>query len=183
MNVALKEWASVIAALGSGMQIMLLRKGGIVEAARGGFELRHRQFLLFPTFEHQHSAMLKPGFQDLVVSPSDLIRIQYVAEVSDIFTAPSSLEAWSAFDGHFIWNDAYLRIRYDYRPDLPLYIILLRVSRLQTEHRIADRPSYAGCKSWVHLSEEIPVTDAEPVLDDKKFQELRTMYIEVLCAS
>ena len=58
LRVALKEWAVVCAALGSGRQIILLRKGGIYESA-GEFEIEHRQFLLFPTYLHQNAGMLK----------------------------------------------------------------------------------------------------------------------------
>ncbi|MGH9628683.1 MAG: DUF1802 family protein, partial [Bryobacteraceae bacterium] len=65
MNIALKEWASVVSALGTGRQILLLRKGGIVEARRGGFELRHHEFLFFPTYEHQHADSLKPELSAL----------------------------------------------------------------------------------------------------------------------
>src|SRR3954447_14252178 len=54
VNTALKEWASVISVLSTGQQVVLLRKGGIVEAKRG-FELLHPEFLLFPAFEHQHA--------------------------------------------------------------------------------------------------------------------------------
>ena len=60
LNVALKEWATVCAALGDGRQMILLRKGGIYESA-GEFEIEHRQFLLFPTYLHQNAEMLKPA--------------------------------------------------------------------------------------------------------------------------
>ena len=49
---ALKEWAVVCKALEEGRQILLLRKGGIMEYKQG-FEVKHNKFLLFPTFEHQ----------------------------------------------------------------------------------------------------------------------------------
>ena len=52
MNVtiaALKEWAIVCKALEEGRQVLLLRKGGIMEY-RQGFEVKHNNFLLFPTF-------------------------------------------------------------------------------------------------------------------------------------
>ncbi|MGV3757322.1 MAG: DUF1802 family protein [Verrucomicrobiota bacterium] len=48
MNVAFKEWAIVVDALGRGEQIILLRKGGISEG-RGGFQVEHPQFLFWPT--------------------------------------------------------------------------------------------------------------------------------------
>src|SRR5271154_4893658 len=84
--VALKEWATVCRALESGRQILLLRKGGIYEAA-GEFELEHRRFLLFPTFLHQNLAMLKPvehtGFRAVSAEPSE-VRLSAAAEVTDI---------------------------------------------------------------------------------------------------
>src|SRR3954449_6926532 len=93
VNTALKEWASVIAALASGQQIVLLRKGGIVEAKRG-FELLHPEFLMFPTFEHQHADWLKPEFKALAQPPSsDGIRIDHMARVTSIFPAPDPIPA------------------------------------------------------------------------------------------
>src|SRR2546421_11105863 len=59
LSIALKEWATVCRALETGRQILLLRKGGILESI-GGFELENPQFLLFPTYLHQNLAMLKP---------------------------------------------------------------------------------------------------------------------------
>src|SRR3954453_990960 len=49
---ALKEWAIVCKAIEDGKQVLLFRKGGIMEY-RNGFELKHKVFFLFPTFEHQ----------------------------------------------------------------------------------------------------------------------------------
>jgi hypothetical protein len=167
MNIALKEWASVIAALAMGKQIVLLRKGGIVEAKRG-FELRHREFLLFPTFEHQHAASLKPEFQALADSPpGGGIHIEYLARVTDIFPASDSIDA-----AH-IWNQRFLAMRREYRPDLPLYLIQVRVYRLVQPSLIPNRPSYAGCKSWVNLTEEIDVGGAVPVLGDAAYEGMR----------
>src|SRR5437773_9464444 len=99
MNVALKEWSSVIAALDRGLQIFVLRKGGIVEARRG-FELRHREFLLFPTFAHQHARYLKPEHQALAREPEDSggIRISHAAQVVDILVAPHSVATFRAAD-------------------------------------------------------------------------------------
>src|SRR5881394_3826547 len=76
LNVALKEWASVCSALQEARQIILLRKGGILEAI-GGFELEHPQFFLFPTHLHQNAQMLKePERKRLVVlkeEPAEIV--------------------------------------------------------------------------------------------------------------
>ena len=49
---ALKEWAIICKAAEDGKQVLLFRKGGIMEY-RNGFELKYKNFFLFPTFEHQ----------------------------------------------------------------------------------------------------------------------------------
>ncbi len=145
---------------------MLLRKGGIVEAKRG-FELLHPDFLLFPTFEHQPVASLKPEFQGLVCPPAaDGIHIEFLARVTGIFPAPDPIPA-----AH-IWNDRFLAMRRDYRPDLPRYLILVRVYRLPKPRVIPNRPSYAGCKSWVNPTGEIDIGGASPVLDDAAYERM-----------
>src|SRR5713226_5681264 len=84
MNIALKEWAGIVEALRTGRQILLLRKGGIIEAAREGFVLKHREFLLFPTFEHQHRAAIRPEFHQLVTEPDpDRIPIRLLVQLTD----------------------------------------------------------------------------------------------------
>jgi hypothetical protein len=175
MNVALKEWSAVIAALDGGLQIFLLRKGGIVEAKRG-FELRHREFLLFPTFEHQHAQSLKPEFRDLLTGAAESaegIRISHVARVEQVLDAPESMAGMESIYGRHVWNREFLRMRYEYRPDLPLYLILVRVRRLNTVRTIPRRPAYAGCKSWVNLTEELAVEAGEGVLAEGEFDRRR----------
>ncbi len=173
MNIALKEWAAVIEALGQGRQILLLRKGGIVEAKRG-FELRHREFLLFPTFEHQQAQYVKPETRQafeaaMKAAAPERVRIAYLARVAAVDLAPP-LETMRKLDASHVWSDAFLQQRYEYRPDLPLYLIALRVYRLGREQVIPNRPSYAGCKSWVNLTEEVDVAGATPVLTDAEFE-------------
>lgn len=168
MHIALKEWSAVIAALDRGMQIFLLRKGGIVEARRG-FEPRHAEFLLFPTFEHQHARSLKPEYAELLgdgAPARGLVRITHFARATDVLRAPPAAQALG--DSH-VWNQEFLGQRYAYRPDLPLCLLVVRVYRLARPSGIPLRSSYAGCKSWVHLSEEIPTAASEPVLEDAEF--------------
>src|SRR5436309_9744278 len=86
LNIALKEWDTVCDALRSGRRMILLRKGGIAEGA-GGFQVEHRQFLLFPTFVHQDYRMLKPEaharFQPRAAEPQQ-VRIDTSAEITNI---------------------------------------------------------------------------------------------------
>jgi hypothetical protein len=181
MDVALKEWSSVIDALERGRQILLLRKGGIVEAARGGFQTRHPEFLLFPSHEHQHNESLKPEFQ----KPADpgkpgWLPIRVLAKITDVLPAPPTLESIRAIDDAHIWNERFLRMRYEYRPDLPLVVLLVRAWRLDPPVRIPDRTSYTGCKSWVNLSENINVSSAVPVLSEEAYQSKRAQLLAKL---
>lgn len=179
MNAALKEWAAFTQALARGLQIAILRKGGIVEAGRGGFQLRYREFLLFPAHEHQHAAMLRPEAAALAECwQEDSIPITTLAKVTDIRRAPADRSL--LLHEEFLWNQAFLDQRYGYRPDLPLWLILIRAWRLAAPVRIPNRPSYAGCKSWVNLTEEIDAAGASPVLDEETFSARRARLLERL---
>ena len=52
-HTALKEWASVIDALGRGDQVILIRKGGIADPK---FGVEAERFYLYPTFFHQQQS-------------------------------------------------------------------------------------------------------------------------------
>jgi len=164
----------VVAALASGDQVLLLRKGGIAESRRG-FELRYGEFLLYPTYEHQQEKLVKPRFQpllreELAALDEGEVRITHLARVERLVRAPETIEEAECLAPYHMWSQDWLRQRYQYRPELPLWLVLLRVFRLASPQVIRERASYAGCKSWVHLTEEIPVEGAVPVLAEGPFR-------------
>ena len=170
LNVALKEWATVCAALGDGRQIILLRKGGIYESA-GEFEIEHRRFLLFPTYLHQNAEMLKAGehtaLQPIKTEP-DKIAISLAGEITDIIPM-TNRTAMDAFDNEHIWTSKLIDMRFNYRPENPLYLLLVRAYRLGKAITIDNTPAYAGCKSWVPLDRAVETKDASSVLDDSEY--------------
>jgi hypothetical protein len=176
LSVALKEWAAVCDALAAGRQIMLLRKGGIHEAA-GEFELDHPQFLFFPTYLHQSLAQLKPeahhGFQPHSAEPSR-ITIGLAGQVTDIRRL-SSRQQLDEIDDQHIWTPQLLDMRFNYRPANPLYLLLVRAYRLAEPVTIENTLTYAGCKSWVPLERAISTAGAAPALDDTDFQTRRQL--------
>jgi hypothetical protein len=181
LNVALKEWAVVCRALEHGRQMILLRKGGIFEAA-GGFELEHREFLLFPTYVHQNLEMLKPEAQEAFeprAAEPDEIPISVAAIVTDIIQLKSRAQMDALADEH-IWADPLIDMRFSYRPKNPLYLLLVRAYRLHEPITIANTPAYAGCKSWVPLDQELPTGDAAVVMDDVKYDFRRRAILERL---
>lgn len=181
LSVALKEWAAVCHALETGRQIMLLRKGGIHEAA-GEFELDHQEFLLFPTYVHQKLEMIKPADRaglELRNSEPAEIKISAFASVTDIIQIKSRAQI-DSLDGQHIWLAPLLDMRWNYRPENPLYILLTRVYRLVHTATIPNTLAYAGCKSWVPLEQTILTTGCRPVIDDREFERRRDDIISKL---
>lgn len=172
--MALKEWAAVCRALESGRQIILLRKGGIHESA-GEFELEHNQFLLFPTYIHQKLQMIKPldraGVEIKNTEP-EAIHISSTAEVTDIRQLKERKQL-DQLDREHIWLSPLLDMRWNYRPENPLYLLLLRVYRLAKPVNIPNTPAYAGCKSWVPLDVPISTAGAAPILSNADYQQRR----------
>jgi hypothetical protein len=181
LKVALKEWAVVCGALASGRQIILLRKGGIQEAI-GGFELEHREFLLFPTYLHQNKQMLKSEFHEQLEKrdeePAQIV-LSSAGEVTDIVQLKSR-QQMDALDDEHVWTPPLIDMRFNYRPANPLYLLLVRAHRLARPVTIANTPAYAGCKSWVPLERSIDAADALPVLDDARYAQRRNAILKRL---
>jgi hypothetical protein len=78
-------------------------------------------------------------------------------------------------DDQHVWTDALLDMRFNYRPENPLYLLLVRPYRLATPVTIENTPAYAGCKSWVPLERAVSTAGAAPVLDDTTFQAKRQL--------
>lgn len=173
LDVGLKEWALVCMALEQGRQAVLLRKGGIYEAA-GEFELEYREFVLLPTYLHQKAQYVKPPWRShipVVSSEPDAIVVNSWARVHQIFHVPNRV-ALEALDQLYLWDKPLLDMRFNYRPDSPLYLILLETFLLPRPATIANHPAYAGCKSWVPLQNQLDIRGSEPVLKLAQLQQL-----------
>ncbi len=174
MTAALKEWAVVCDNLLEGKQVVMLRKGGIRETG-GEFELEHPRFFLFPTYVHQEAHLLKEPFGEKiekVTSEPDEIVIRAAAEVTDIVPIVKRGQL-QAIDEQHPWSEALIDMRFNYRPENPLYLLLLRVYRLAEPRRIINTPAYAGCRSWVALSPPVSTGGTTPVLSDALYQDRR----------
>lgn len=175
---AFKEWDSVVRALGSGEQSVILRKGGIHEQSRL-FEIRHTGFLLFPTYEHQAAEDLnEAGKKHLQASLSKTpatgkIRLEYEAVLEKAWwtedlkvlpaLSPFHTASQSGAEKKFSWGE---------RPGL--HVLLVRVFRLGSMLEIPDLPAYGGCRSWVELDLEenaLARSKSVPVLTEQAFTE------------
>lgn len=173
MNIAFKEWAIVVDALGRGDQIVILRKGGISEG-RGGFQVDQFQFLLFPTLFHQQRDSVIESAQTRYdeIAPNfpgkDEVRIEYWADVV-LALQLNSLEAAEALRGQHIWRDELIASRFDWGREKLIHALAVRIYRLARPARLPMLEAYGGCKSWIELQEQIQTDGSEPVLSDHEF--------------
>jgi hypothetical protein len=170
LRTAFKEWAVICQALAQGRQALILRKGGIAEAG-GAFRVEHERFWLFPTWVHQQNAGVVPELAALLGRlqnqrpPEGVVRLELFAEVQRVLRA-ATLEAALALAGLHGWSEDTVKARFAYRTP-GLYVLAVKVWRLEKPHEIVDLPYYAGCKSWVELERELPVAQARPVLGEE----------------
>ena len=173
LDIALKEWSIVCDLMLGGRLALLLRKGGIHESGGPGvFELEHKRFVLYPSWEHQRPEMIKPEFSDrveLLEEPKEIM-FKGTGEVAKIWQIMNR-ERFDELEDLHCWLPAQIDMRFDYKPERPLYLIAVRVSRLREEKVVANHIDYGGCRSWVPLRSEDVVDDAgaTPVLGDTAF--------------
>jgi hypothetical protein len=169
---ALKEWAVVVKQLGKGDQVILIRKGGILEQKRG-FSVEHREFFLFPTYVHQKEEDLIPRIRKELAqvvkgsSPLNEVWFDYYATVEEAFEL-GELSRLQRLDGLHIFDWSAVESRFHYRRP-GLHVLALRVFRLPQTVRVPNIPRYDGCVSWVELDAELSTQGATPVLAEPEF--------------
>ena len=202
-TAALKEWAVVCKALEEGRQVILLRKGGIMEY-RQGFEVKHTDFFLYPTFEHQSKESLQPNYAnklDIVLQNAPVNNRNRITSCATVVLVKeiTNKSVLGRLEKYHIWNDQYINVRFSYNPKRPLNVVLLRVYKMNTPLEVDLKPELTGCKSWIpvqlllsdtKLQQEydhqsgsaidIVKPDCKPVFNDSDFTEIVTGLQEVL---
>ncbi|OHB69512.1 MAG: hypothetical protein A2W23_03955 [Planctomycetes bacterium RBG_16_43_13] len=170
---ALKEWAVAIHHLAMGNHILVLRKGGILEVKKG-FEIKHDEFFLFPTYVHQKKEdLIKNAHKDLdditkQYTPDGNVSLEYYATV-EATAKINDITTLKKLAGMHILSDSAVESRFNYR-EKGLNALILRVYKLQRSASIVNTTEYDGCKSWVELEQEIPTTGCENVLAEAEFR-------------
>jgi hypothetical protein len=175
LSIAFKEWAVICRALADGRQSLILRKGGIAEDG-GQFRPEHERFLLYPTlFHEQHRTGIKPDLLPLLDAAeadrpaAGRLRFTHFAAVSAV-SCVTDLDRALALDALHGWTADTVRQRFHYRTP-GLFVLAVRVYRLVRPAEVAERPEYAGCKTWVELEAGVETDGAAPVLSDEAFAE------------
>ena len=170
---ALKEWAVVARALGSGRQTLLLRKGGIHEQ-RGEFEVEHPEFFIFPTYLHQKEEDLLPDWRgELALSQesrpaAEVVSFDCYAIVKEIFQV-GDLGLLRPLEGDHILSWSAVEQRFYYRSRPGLHLLAVRIYKLPQTLTIPHRHQYDGCVSWVQLDQPHPTAGSRPVLPEFEF--------------
>src|SRR5579872_4002897 len=152
-HTALKEWASAIAALGRGDQVVLIRKGGIADPK---FGLEAERFYLFPT-----------NFHDGGGEPPPIIPITHWCEAVRTWEV-HRLDTLLRLAPHVVFARSVLETRYRFRSDQAIHVIGVRAWTLRQPHDVHMTGAYAGCRSWVSLDEEIDIDGSTAVLGEKE---------------
>jgi hypothetical protein len=173
---ALKEWASAIQALEHGRQIMVMRKGGIVEETKH-FELKSPAFYLYPTYEHQRKELIKSSDQSYVeeslaewVPEASTVRITAHAEVTQDLEIRDQ-EMLDRLLEYHMWTADFAESRLKWKKKDPLHVLILRVYRLQEPMEIPVLPEYNGCRSWISIPNGLVPREMTPVLNVADFAE------------
>lgn len=173
--VALKEWAAIEDVLATGRLSVLVRKGGIYEK-RGGFEVEHRGFWIFPTGWHQNEPELRPEFRghlgDTPRFPAGQVALRVFCTVEASWRV-EDLAALERLAGLQPFSPETLKARFEYRGKPYLHVILVRAHGLPEPRVVPNTAAYEGCVSWVQLESPVVTAHAKPVLDEDAFADLR----------
>jgi hypothetical protein len=174
-SVGFKEWSLVCAALGRGMQSVILRKGGIAEGGEG-FSFRHREFFLFPTFFHEQVAKVSIATAD-VPAPGNTIAIRWYAKVERAVRINLLVIAEAVAPFHILSAEV-VRERFGYKAD-GLNVAFVRVYEISPVWVLQNEKRFNGCRSWVDLPPP-PETIMQPVLDDATHAKLRAEFDRIV---
>lgn len=172
IHTALKEWAVTSAALGRGDQIIMMRKGGIREDGRH-FKIEHNAFLLYPGLYHEGELLLKPERRGLLRETADTdfsreITFSVFCKIVETIDISESHQV-EALDAFHIWSAEFPIKRFNWKPLHPLKLMIVRAYRLDQPTTVLVDSSYAGCKSWVDLTDAIDISNLTPALSDSEF--------------
>lgn len=172
---ALKEWDVICQALGSGRQVIVMRKGGVAEG-RGGLRFEHGEFVLLPTFFHQQAERVVPE-ADFVAPGAgsgerrESVEIRHAATLVWHKTV-TDRAILAKLRAYHIFTAEEIEARFDQKPEPGVHVALLRVYRLEPPRRVAWDESFGGCRSWAEMDADLDSCTRVSVLSDERFAEI-----------
>jgi len=183
---ALKEWAIILKALSEGQQVLLLRKGGLIEK-NARFKVEHTEFFIYPTYLHQQRRGIVPAWtatlEHIIATPPEgEVILSHYAVVQQLFKITDPKQVQTLSDFHVL-NKEEVQKRFFEGQTPGLHLLLLRVFQLAKPFQLPVRPSFAGCRSWVNLGQELPTSGCRPVLNNDAFDQKARRVIERISPS
>ena len=85
-----------------------------------------------------------------------------------------SREAFDSLDDLHPWDTPQIDMRFNYKPDRPLYLLAVQAYRLPAGAVIPNRDAFSGCKSWVPLppADAVDVRGAQRAIPEGAFEML-----------
>jgi hypothetical protein len=172
---AFKEWAIVCASIERGETSLIFRKGGIAEG-RQGFQFKHRNFFLFPTFFHEQIGRTRLGQERDVMPRGDCVEVSVFVEV-EFTMLIGDLKPIRALESLHILQPTVLEERFHYDQEKGFHVAFLRAFRISPVWELAFEPSYRGCRSWISLPDPPADLQKEPVLSDQEQDCRRSLFL------
>jgi hypothetical protein len=170
---AFKEWAIVCASIARGETSLIFRKGGIAEGVKG-FQFKHSQFYLFPTYFHEQIDRTRLSRERDLTPRSDSVLISVFVEV-EFTTLLQDLSPIQSLELFHILQSSVLEERFHYDQPEGLHVAFLRAFQISPEWELPFHPSYRGCRSWINLPDPPSGLRKEPVLTDEEHQRRRSL--------
>eukprot|EP01026_Neomeris_dumetosa_P006509 TRINITY_DN12062_c0_g1_i10.p1 TRINITY_DN12062_c0_g1~~TRINITY_DN12062_c0_g1_i10.p1 ORF type:complete len:241 (-),score=17.09 TRINITY_DN12062_c0_g1_i10:271-993(-) len=180
---ALKELAIVCAAIKSGDQTVIFRKGGIREPY---FKPKAQEFLLFPTGFHEDHSLWKPQYLDKYskwtsydIKNLPILEFDSYCEVSGAWLVENEKDVVSALDDLHICSDTFAQKRLKWRHKEPVTVLELRCRSIEPIQR-QKLEEWLGCFSWVDIKLDQLFQFGEFVLNDDDFRHKQNILREKL---
>ena len=169
---ALKEWAGVCAGLATGKSCLILRKGGIREE-HDQFLPEHEECWLYPTQFHQTIDQFGQDFSELseqkfiLPAISGTLQLQIYAEIVQVFQVGDT-QILDKILPYQLLSRQVIHQRFDYKAP-GLCGLILKCHQINQPVTLPELNQYAGCKSWVELTECVSTKNLIPVLEESRF--------------
>ncbi len=158
---ALKEWQVVNDAILEGKQSILVRKGGILDTIND-FPPEEKEFLIFPTYEHQKKEYVKKEFHYLFKEPEvskcevgevllEKYKINLLCKLKECKQITDKKQLKDILQ-YVIYTYEFLEMRFNYRQDEPLNVLVIEPHTLEKEILVEYTDSIKGCKSWITIT-------------------------------
>lgn len=187
IQLGIKDWASVVDALGKGVQTLLIRP----------YPPKNSQFLLYPTFSYFAAKQTKPVEFDQYfeakhreaariagihamnrAQQNAIVDISYFAVV-DTVVEVTDKSVYEALQPFFVWSLSHLS-EYLTETDKPSHLWLIRTYRLPKPTTVVFEGKRGGSLTTYKHAYPISTLGSSPVLTNSQFGKLKTQILSTI---